>query len=252
MDKLASYHAKNDFRSFWKNTNRLQCRPSLPVSVGGKTEPEEIANLFKDHFIVKSPLGTSESVLDTETIVKKKTQITVKEIVLTIKSMSRGKSPGHDGLSIEHLKYAGLPHLPRVLFMLYNFCLSHSHLPDKMLQTLVVPIVKNKTADLSDTKNYRPISLATVVSKVFDSVLNTQLNRYVKIHDNQFGFRRGLSTEMAVLCVKHSVSYYTKRSTPVVACFLDLSKAFDLVSYDLLWQKLEKSQLPTKLLNIFK
>lgn len=217
-------HAKNDFRSFWKHTNRLQTRPGLPVSVGGKTEPEEIANLFKDNFIVKSPLGPSRSVLDIETIVERKTQITVKDISLTIDSMSKGKSPGHDGLSIEHLKYAG-SHLPRVLFLLYNLCVSHSYLPDKMLRTIVVPIVKNKTADLSDLTNYRPISLATVISKVFDSVLNTQLNKYVKHHDNQFGFRQGLSTEVAVLCVKHAVTYYVKRSTPVVACFFGSVKS---------------------------
>lgn len=165
--------------------------------------------------------------------------------------MSRGKSPGHDSLSIEHLKHAG-PHLARLLAMLFNFCISHSYMPEEMIRTVVIPVVKNKISDITDKNNYRPISLATVVSKVFDSMLNSRLTQHIKLHDNQFGFQTGLSTESAVLCVKHAIRYYTNRKTPVHACFLDLSRAFDLVSYDILWKKLENFQLPSELINICK
>ncbi|KAL0841056.1 hypothetical protein ABMA28_014821 [Loxostege sticticalis] len=141
------------------------------------------------------------------------------------------KSPGHDGLSIEHLRHAGV-HLPRVLALLFNMCLVHSYLPAELMKTIVVPIIKNKTGDISDRSNYRPISLATVIAR--------------------HGFKRGLSTESAILSLKHTVKYYTDRHTPVYACFLDLSKAFDLVSYDLLWDKLERAGLPRDVLDIFK
>ncbi|KAL0893463.1 hypothetical protein ABMA27_013667 [Loxostege sticticalis] len=251
MDILASHHSKNDFRSFWKNTNKLQCKPGLPAAIDGVSEPDKIANLFANHFVVKSPLGPSLSSLSAKPGVKREVTVKVRDIANAIKSMSRGKSPGHDGLSIEHLKYAG-PHLPRVLFMLFNFCIGHGYLPSDMMRTIVVPIVKNKTGDLADKNNYRPISLATVISKVFDSVLNARLNMYIKLHDNQFGFRPGLSTESAVLSLKHAITYYTTRKTPVFACFLDLSRAFDLVSYDILWKKLENAHLPVELLKVFK
>ncbi|XP_061719997.1 uncharacterized protein LOC133527124 [Cydia pomonella] len=165
--------------------------------------------------------------------------------------MTKGKSPGRDGLCIEHLRHAG-PHLPRVLSLLFNLCLSHSYLPPELLETLVVPIIKNRTGDASDGSNYRPISLATVVAKVFDSVINSYLRTYVKLHDNQFGFRPGLSTETAILSLKHTVKYYTDRKTPIYACFLDLSKAFDLVSYDILWKKLQKSRLPSEFIHLLR
>ena len=83
--------------------------------------------------------------------------------------MLRAKSPGHDGLSIEHLKYAGV-HVPRVLSMIFNKCISHSYLPDDLIKTTVVPVVKNRTGDISDKKNYRPISLAATVAKLLNSV----------------------------------------------------------------------------------
>lgn len=106
------------------------------------------------------------------------------------------------------------------------------------MRTIVVPIQKNRTGDSSDRANYRPISLATTAAKVLDSVLNANLIKIVHLHDAQFGFRAGLSTESAILSLKHAVGYYTARRTPVYACFLDLSKAFDRVHYDLLWDKL--------------
>ncbi|CAH2093831.1 unnamed protein product [Euphydryas editha] len=251
MDRLASYHCKNNFKGFWKHTNRMNSVPSLPVSVSGVCETDKIANLFRDHFVVKSPKGPSQSVLNVGASRELGIQFSYEEVSCAIKSMTRGKSPGHDGLSIEHLQYAG-SHLVRLLAMMYNICMSHSFMPSEMLRTVVVPIVKNKTGDLSDKNNYRPISLATVISKVFDSLLNAQLNKYFKPHDNQFGFRPGLSTESAILGLKHTVTYYVKRKTPIYACFLDLSKAFELVSYDILWRKLEKINIPPELTNILK
>lgn len=164
--------------------------------------------------------------------------------------MTRGKSPGHDGLSIEHLQHAGV-HLPRVLAMFYSLCMGHSYLPVDLMRTIVVPIAKNRTGDLADKCNYRPISLATILAKVLDGLLDLRLEKYLNLHDAQFGFRPGLSTESAILGMKHTVQYYTQRRTPVYACFLDLSRAFDTVSYDVLWAKLRDRKVPKELLRIF-
>ncbi|XP_026333229.1 uncharacterized protein LOC113240194 [Hyposmocoma kahamanoa] len=153
-----------------------------------------------------------------------------KEVHSIINKMERGKSPGHDGLSIEHLRYAGV-HLPRVMALFFKLCMSHGYLPDDLMYTMVVPVIKNKTGDASDLSNYRPISLATVIAKVLGGLLDKHLDKVVNLHDSQFGFRPGLSTESAILCLKQTVQYY--------ACYLDLSKAFDLVSYNTLWHKLE-------------
>ncbi|XP_045453470.1 uncharacterized protein LOC123662711 [Melitaea cinxia] len=106
-------------------------------------------------------------------------RLTYKEIKDAIKNMKRGKSPGHDGLSIEHLQNAGI-HLPGVLTMFFNLCTGHSYLPH-MLDTIVVPIIKNRTGNIADKGNYRTISLATVIAKVFDSVLDSRLGGYTQL-----------------------------------------------------------------------
>ncbi|KAJ2945534.1 hypothetical protein O0L34_g353 [Tuta absoluta] len=237
MDILASHHCKKDFRSFWKTTKKLQIRPGLPVAVDGVSDPKGIADLFRSHFFVKSPLGHSPCagmVGAGDIIDEVGVKISAKDVGKAIKSISKGKSPGHDGLSIEHLQHAG-PHISRVLGMFYTLCIRHSYLPQDLMRTIVVPVVKDKTGDISDKNNYRPISLATIIAKVFDSVLNTQLEKHLNLHSNQFGFRPGLSTESAILCLKHTVKYYLNHKTPVYSCFLDLSKFhliwFPITSY---------------------
>lgn len=256
MDIIAAHHKSKNFAQFWKSTKKLSPKVSLPVSVDGVSGSCDIANLFGRHFKVEPLLQnkTVEPVLAAENLISDNPpiRVTAAEIAMVIKQMTRGKSPGHDGLSIEHLQYAGV-HLPRVLSMFYTFCIRHNYLPADLMKTVVVPLIKNKTGDASDKSNYRPISLATVLAKVLDSVLNKYLNQHVSLHDAQFGFRQGLSTESAVLCLKHTVRYYTDRNTPIFACFLDLSKAFDLVSYNVLWEKMRTTTtVPTEISNVLK
>lgn len=242
LDIIAYQHATKQFGKFWKCTKKLNGKTDLPVSVEGFSEPKHIANIFKDYFKVCSPVP---AVSPDASVVRgaesshrgDSLRITSKDVNEAIRNMKRGKSPGHDGLSIEHLQHGG-SHISRVLSMFFTFCLRHSYLPSSLMKTIVVSLIKNSTGDISDKTNYRPISLATIIAKVLDRVVDSHLSSYITLPDSQFGFREGLSTESAILSLKYTVNYYTKRSTPIYACFLDLSKAFDLVSYDILWDKL--------------
>lgn len=82
------------------------------MSVDGVYGAKDIAYTFKDHFSVGSPLGPSQSVLNVENGMGIGIKFEATEIEI-IRSITRGKSPGHDGLSIEHLQHA-VPHLPRL------------------------------------------------------------------------------------------------------------------------------------------
>ena len=58
-------------------------------------------------------------------------------------------------------------------FVIYvlHFIFTHSYLPAPMIETIIVPIVKNKRGNLCESNNYRPIALATMMSRLFESVI---------------------------------------------------------------------------------
>ena len=57
------------------------------------------------------------------------------------------------------------------------------------LSVVLVPVIKDKMGELSSSDSYRPIALASVMSKVLDTVLLSRIERYVLSTDHQFGFK---------------------------------------------------------------
>ena len=121
-----------------------------------------------------------------------------------IKDIKQGKSCGSDGLSGEHFKYADKS-IAVLVSMVINTCISHGYLPTKLMDTLIVPLVKNKSGNIHDKNNYRPIALVTAFSKILESVLLDMLSEFLKTSDNQFGFKRGHSTDLAIYALKSTV-----------------------------------------------
>ena len=76
-------------------------------------------------------------------------------------------------------------------------CLSglfvHGFLPDSMLAVVLVPIIKDKAGRIDRIDNYRPIALASVVSKVVERILLDRISHFLETCPNQFGFKRNLN-----------------------------------------------------------
>lgn len=245
---LATHRRSNNFSKFWNATKKLNYKQNLPVSMDGVQKPLPIAEMFANKFKVNPQ--PARSVPATNPLFSEHPEVTVKAVRDAVRNMKRGKSPGHDGLGIEHILYAS-DTIFEHLSIFYNLCIKYSYLPSDLMRTIVIPIVKNKTGDLSSSSNYRPISLGTVIGKVLERLIYPELKN-IKIDDAQFGFRAGLSTDSAIIGLKSTVNYYTSQDTSVYACFLDLSRAFDLVNYDILWAKLSDAQVPNHVVNLLR
>ena len=112
-----------------------------------------------------------------------------------------------------------------------------------MLSTLV-PLVKNKSGDLTSKDNYRPIAINSILSKIFESIILNRYSTLLETSHNQFGFKSKSSTDLCVFTLKQVVEYYRNRSSSIYVCFLDASKAFDRVNHWLLLKKLIVRQVP--------
>jgi hypothetical protein len=106
------------------------------------------------------------------------------------------------------------------------------------MDTVIVPVVKDKKGDLESKDNYRPIALTTVMSKIFEILILNRYRSLFKTTDNQFGFKAGHSTDMCVYTFKQVLEFYKTKSNPMYNCFLDASKAFDRVNHRMLFGKL--------------
>ena len=108
---------------------------------------------------------------------------------------------------------------------------------------------------MDEPNNYRGITLISCMGKLFTSILNKRILDWDKencvITDAQFGFKPGSSTIDAIFALQTLVNKTLKRKF-LYCCFIDYSKAFDLVDRSSLWCKLIKQGLQGKMLRLIK
>ena len=162
----------------------------------------------------------------------------VKKVIL---NLNLSKASGPDCIPVVVLKNCE-PKLSYILAELFNNCLKESCFLDCCQVSSVVPIFKN-VGERSTAKNYHPVSLLSVVSKVFEKLLNNRIVHHLKkcglFSDFQYGFRSSRSTAGLLIVVSDRVARAFNRSGDNRAVTLDISKAFDRVWYAGLLHKLK-------------
>jgi hypothetical protein len=166
-----------------------------------------------------------------------------------IRELKCGKSYGMDGLCAEHYKYAS-ENLYVMLSTVFNCMIIHGYLPSTFMQSVIVPVIKNKKESITEQDNYRPIAIASVSSKIFQLIkLNAYKDLLITNH-NQFGFKEKHGTDMGVFALKSVIDFYVSLSSCMYICYIDASKAFDRISHCKLFDKLLERKLPMIIVRI--
>ena len=119
------------------------------------------------------------------------------EVSHAIEKLKINKACGQDKITAQHLKYASQSILV-LLALCFSGLMKHGILPGSMLSVLLVPVVKYKTGKLTSMDNYRPIALASILSKVLEGILMDRLTEYIALTDNQFGFKSKHGTDLCI------------------------------------------------------
>ena len=115
--------------------------------------------------------------------------ITLEEVRAAVNKSKPGKSVGVEEIPNEALKAPSLLNVPLSLF---GFCFNYSVVPSVWYKSIIKPIPKSLGSDLRIPLNYRGISLLSTVYKLYSSILNVRLTRYLEtveyLVDEQNGF----------------------------------------------------------------
>ena len=178
---------------------------------------------------------------------------TIMEIIKFIQKLEEGKSCGYDQISNRVLKACCVIIAP-FLVNLFNKCIDTGVFPDCFKVAKVTPLLKG--GDKSDPNSYRPISLLPSLGKLFERVISVRvLNHFNDLNlfsEHQFGFREGFNTEFAILDLYEKFLHNLDQGRITCAVFLDLAKAFDSVSHDILLRKLKKYGIRYNAYQLFK
>ena len=162
------------------------------------------------------------------------------EVRKIIKKLKNTKTCGTDHIDAYVLKLA-IDQVVPALTHVVNLSLNQAQFPAIWKTAKVVPLLKK--SDETQPKNYRPVSLLAITSKILERAVYQQLVEYLEsnnlFHHSHHGFRRHHSTTTALLEMYSNwiQSYEENKITAVV--LLDMSAAFDLVDKSILLDKLK-------------
>ena len=210
------------------------------------SDPQEVVNLYNNYFrsigsdIVDKLSNSSKTFHDflpprncSDSFFLKPIQ--PNEIVKIVGEFQKNKSPGYDEIDSNVLQKS-IHILALPLCSIFNLSFEKGTFPSSLKIAKVVPV--HKKGSTSTLTNYRPISILSVFSKLFEKLVHKRLISYLCrksiLYAKQFGFRPGYSTYMALLDFCDKIANAFENKNFVIGIFLDLFKAFDCIDHDIL------------------
>ena len=223
------------------------------------TEPSRIRERWAEHFsdVLNRPSIISQAAIDNiaqrPLMDELANRPTHDETTAAIRKLSSGKAAGPDAIAAEIYKYEGI-NLKKSLVKLFSDIWDNRAVPQEFKDASIVHIYKRK-GDKSICDNHRGISLLCIAGKILTRILLNRLSLHLAdniLPESQCGFRAQRSTIDMIFAASQVQEKCREQNLDLYMVFVDLTKAFDTISRDALWQILRKSGCPDLFVDIIR
>lgn len=162
-------------------------------------------------------------------------EISLDEIVRASQRLKEGKSTSDGWVPRMVTEVSDV--LYPILLLIFNIILRYSIFPVKWWHNVVVALFKNKGSRLI-SKNYRPVSLVEMLSKLFDFVLLDRFKKWFVPHDMQTAYQKGKSCSDHIFFIRCLTEQFNADKRKLFITAIDFDGAFDRVKRSTLLRKL--------------
>ena len=243
-DKLALSLENESSKQFWSKVKKF--RPNsvkLPDSVDGVQDSANISEHFKSKFDylfncvsynVNDMNNLNDEIteaINSDPMLNQNTLLISPELIReAIGNLKTGKNDGSLPLKSENLIYS-TDIFHGHLSLLFSAMLRHGCSPEGMLLGTMVPLPKGRFNDLSNSKNFRALTISSLLGKLLDNIILNIESDNLCTNDLQFSFKPKSSTTMCTTMIKETISYFVNKGSNVYGLVLDATKAFDRINY---------------------
>ena len=132
----------------------------------------------------------------------------------------------------------------------FKYCIDKGEFPNDLKHADIVPVYKKNCK--CEKENYRPVSILSNLSKIYEKLMYNQLYDYFDqiLFPSQCGFRKGYRAQHCLLVMIEKFKEAINRGNKLGAFVTDLSKAFDCINHQLLIAKLYNYGVSTLSINM--
>ena len=246
-------------------TNKSKsCNENITLKHNGKivNNPDDVCDIFNGYFTnVALEIGSEEILNEDEELDQifkmyqnhasiariqehvsidspfKFTNVSIGEVKSLLRNIDSSKATGYDTIPPKLVK-AAANELAQPISSLVNMSLSLSRFPHELKKSETSPLYKGQNS--LEPQNYRPLSVLTCLSKIFERVYNDQMGVYFKdiLSTLLSAFRKRYGCPHVLTKLMENVKQALDEGENVGLILLDLSKAFDCLPHRLLLCKL--------------
>lgn len=210
------------------------------------TKQEEICERFNKYFVTSIDDIIKEIGTEPRTYMDNRVEIKIGmfrrvewlEVDGIIKNLENKKGT-EEGITTEIMKLNWKANSKAFLTVI-NRSLETGICPEEWKTSLIIPIQKVKGSKKAE--EYRPINILPIYEKIIEKIVHTRLIEYLEMYDiiteNQSGFRKGISCEMALQKTLIQWREYMDKGEMIGVVFIDFKRAFETINRNTLMDKL--------------